>query len=361
MADTSAHRFRTLDGWRGVCALLVALHHFPAHGFVYALPLVRNAWLLVDFFFVLSGFVIAYAYGERLSNGAQIKSFALRRFLRLWPLHAVILCGFVTLEVVGFTRTGVIFTGGRSLYALCTNLLLVQALGLHRGLTWNTPSWSISTEFWTYLIFAAACFLLPRMRAAISIGLIALSIAILVFISRFGMRETFEWGIARCVFGFFTGVLTHDIWARGWLKRLGGSTAEIGAVLFALAYLIFIPGNRALEYLAPPVFACLVLVFANGRGLVSEVMDRRAVNALGRWSYSIYMVHMLVLAMIASALNIANFTGWRADALTLGYIACVAGVSAYTWRWVEIPGQRLFVQNVSRASLATASPSEPIG
>jgi len=361
MADTSAHRFRTLDGWRGVCALLVALHHFPAHGFVYALPLVRNAWLLVDFFFVLSGFVIAYAYGERLSTGAQIKSFTLRRFLRLWPLHVVILCGFVVLEIIGYARTGTIFTGGRSLYALGTNLLLVQALGLHPGLTWNTPSWSISIEFWTYLIFAAVCFSLPRLRAAASIVLIASSVAILVFVSRFGMRETFDWAIARCIFGFFTGVLTFEIWSRGWLKRFGSSSAEIGAVLFALAYLLFIPGNRALEYLAPPIFACLVLVFANGRGLVSEMMDRRAVNALGRWSYSIYMVHMLVLAIIASALNIAHFTGLRADALTLGYIACVVGVSACTWRWVEIPGQRLFVQNVSRSAMPTASTPEPIG
>jgi hypothetical protein len=175
------------------------------------------------------------------------------------------------------------------------------------------------------------------------------------------MRETFEWAIARCVFGFFTGVLTQDIWARGWLKRFGGSAAEIGAVLFALAYLIFIPGNRALEYLAPPVFACLVLVFANGRGVVSEAMDRPAVNALGGWSYSIYMVHMLLLAIIASALNIAHFTGWRADALTLGYIACVVTVSAFTWRWVEIPGQRLLVQNVSREGPSVASPPEPIG
>ncbi|HEY4125963.1 MAG TPA: acyltransferase [Rhizomicrobium sp.] len=361
MVEVSAHRFRTLDGWRGVCALLVALHHFPAHGFLYALPLVRNAWLLVDFFFVLSGFVIAYAYGERLSDDAQVKSFALRRFLRLWPLHVVILGGFVVLDIIGYTRTGAIFTGGRSLYALGTNLLLVQALGFNPGLTWNTPSWSISTEFWTYLIFAGVCFSLPRMRAATSLALIALSVAILVFVSRFGMRETFEWAIARCVFGFFTGVLTHEIWARGWLKRFGGSVAEIGVTLFVLAYLIFIPGNRVLEYLAPPVFACLVLAFANGRGLVSEAMDRRPINALGRWSYSIYMVHMLLLAIVASALNIAHITGWRADALTLGYIACVVGVSAFTWRWVEIPGQRLFVQNVRRTPSSAASPAEPIG
>jgi peptidoglycan/LPS O-acetylase OafA/YrhL len=90
-------------------------------------------------------------------------------------------------------------------------------------------------------------------------------------------------------------------------------------------------------------------------------MDRRAVIALGRWSYSIYMVHMLVLAIVASALNIAHITGWRADALTLGYIACVIGISALTWRWVEIPGQRLFGKNVSRSGLAVASPPEPIG
>ncbi|HSC61482.1 MAG TPA: acyltransferase [Rhizomicrobium sp.] len=361
MAEASAHRFRTLDGWRGVCALLVALHHFPARGFIYSLPLVRNAWLLVDFFFVLSGFVIAYAYGERLSTGAQIKSFTLRRFLRLWPLHVVILGGFVVLEVIGYTRTGMIFTGGRSLYALGTNLLLMQALGFHPGLTWNTPSWSISTEFWTYLIFAAVCFSLPRLRAAASLALIALSVGILVFVSRFGMRETFDWAIARCVFGFFTGVLTFEVWSRGWLKQFAGSVAEIGAVLFALAYLIFVPGNRALEYLAPPVFACLVLVFANGRGWVSRAMDTRTANALGRWSYSIYMVHMLVLASIASALNMVHVTGWRADALTLGYIACVIGISALTWRWVEIPGQRLFVQNVPRGALPLASPPEPIG
>jgi peptidoglycan/LPS O-acetylase OafA/YrhL len=202
---------------------------------------------------------------------------------------------------------------------------------------------------------------LPRLRAAASILLIAVSVAVLVFVSRFGMRETFEWAIARCVFGFFVGVLTHDIWSRGWLKRFGGSGAEIGGVLFALAYLIFIPGNRALEYLAPPVFAGLVLVFANGRGVVSEMMDRRAVLALGRWSYSIYMVHMLVLAIIASALNIAHFTGLRGDMLTLGYIACVIGVSAFTWRWVEIPGQRLFVQIVPRAAQPVAFPTEPIG
>ena len=60
-------RFHVLDGWRGVCALLVALFHVNAVGHFYGLPVVRNGLLFVDFFFVLSGFVITHAYAERVS------------------------------------------------------------------------------------------------------------------------------------------------------------------------------------------------------------------------------------------------------------------------------------------------------
>ena len=353
MTGFSQHRFRALDGWRGICALLVALHHFPAQGFLYGLPLVRNAWLFVDFFFVLSGFVITYAYGARLVQWGEVKSFVVRRFFRLWPLHVAVLGAFVMLEIVGWFTTGTIFNGGRSLYALFTNLFLLQALGLHPGLTWNTPSWSISTEFWTYLIFAAVCVLAPHRRILVSALMIALSIAILVFVSRFGMRETFQWAIARCVYGFFLGSLTFELWSRGWTSAWRGNLAETSAVLIALAFLIFIPGNRALEYLAPPVFALLVLAFANGQGVISRWMDARPVNALGRWSYSIYMVHMLVLALMASALPLRQFFGWQADAITLIYLALVVMLSAFTWRFIEIPGQHLF----RRQTLTVAEPS----
>ena len=97
MGEGGSRRFRALDGWRGICALLIALHHFPARGFVYHLPLVRNSWLLVDFFFVLSGFVIAHAYSERLTHANQFKPFAIRRFFRLWPLHVCVLAAFIAL------------------------------------------------------------------------------------------------------------------------------------------------------------------------------------------------------------------------------------------------------------------------
>jgi peptidoglycan/LPS O-acetylase OafA/YrhL len=351
-------RFGVLDGWRGICAVLVALHHFSANGFIAALPLIRNAWLFVDFFFVLSGFVITHAYSRKLQSRRDVGTFTLRRFARLWPLHVAVLGAFVVLELVRFAMTGQGFTGERTPLALLANLFLVQSLGLYDMLTWNTPSWSISTEFYTYLAFAAACLLTAKQSLRVVLwGLLAAAgVAVLILFSRYGMRETFGWGFFRCLFGFFVGSLTYEIWRCRWFARCAGSVAEIAVVAMALAFLIFVPGHRAWEYFAVPVFAALVFVFAHESGFVSQALRLRALNALGRWSYSIYMVHMLVLALIFSALDSAG-RGWTvklpdgaeavvlgnrlaADALMLAYLAIVIAFAAFTWRFIELPGQR---------------------
>ena len=116
------NRIPTLDGWRGICAMLVALHHFSANGAIAALPLIRNAWLFVDFFFVLSGFVITHAYSRKLQSGREVGAFTLRRFARLWPLHVAVLGAFVALELVRYAMTGQGFTGERAPLALLANL-----------------------------------------------------------------------------------------------------------------------------------------------------------------------------------------------------------------------------------------------
>ncbi len=356
----SPKRFDVLDGWRGVCAVLVALHHFSANGYIAALPLIRNAWLFVDFFFVLSGFVITHAYSQKLRSGPEFGIFAWRRFARLWPLHVAVLGAFVVLELIRLATTGDGFTGERTPLALLANLALVQSLGVTNGLTWNTPSWSISTEFYTYLVFAAACATTGKqaLRVTLSVVLTAGGLAVLLVFSRYGMRETFDWGFFRCLFGFFAGSLTYEVWKRGWFANHAGSLAEIATVGIALAFLVFVPGHRAFEYFAVPVFALLVLVFAQEHGIVSRAMRARAVAALGRWSYSIYMVHMLVLALFFSALD-SGGTDWiaklpdgaeeillgnriAADALMLTYLAGAIALAAFTWRFIELPGQGLF-------------------
>lgn len=375
MADAQPHRFQALDGWRGICALLIALHHFPARGFLYHLPLVRNAWLLVDFFFVLSGFVIAHAYGARLPAFAAMKTFAIRRFFRLWPLHAALLAAFILLELYRLAATGSGFSGERSVFAIFTNLALIQSLGIHDGLTWNTPAWAVSTEFWTTIVFAAVVVLAGRGRIVASAFLLAASVAVLALHSRYGMRETFDWGIARCIYGFFLGALLYEAWARRWFAWISGNGAEIFAVVLALAFLLFIPGDRPLEYFAPPVFAVFIVAFASDSGFLSRVFAGRALQALGRWSYAIYLVQMLVIALIVSALDsfapghtFAAADGGEAvrlggpaadDALTLAYLALVVAIAAIASRVVEKRGQALAARWTARA--ATASQDAAIG
>ncbi len=78
--------------WRGICALAVAIFHYS---FVMKTEIIQNAilsnsYLFVDFFFVLSGFVVCHAYRSRLDSPRKVGGFVLRRFGRLWPLHAVL-------------------------------------------------------------------------------------------------------------------------------------------------------------------------------------------------------------------------------------------------------------------------------
>jgi peptidoglycan/LPS O-acetylase OafA/YrhL len=371
-------RFRALDGWRGICALLVAAHHLEVRGFLYWQPLVRNAWLFVDFFFVLSGFVIAHAYGDKLSQAAEVKTFVIRRFARLWPLHAAVLGALVGIELSHLAiqhwhpiaGDHPAFTADRSPFAIVTNLFLVQALGFHRFDTWNGPAWSISVEFCTYLVFSALCVLMPKRpgRLLASLALALVAAALLAGYSDFGMRETFHWALPRCIFGFFLGTLTYEAWRSGAAKSVAGTWLEVAALTLVVAFVTIVPGNAALEYLAPPLFCLVVLVFASGSGWISRVLSLRGPAALGRWSYSIYMVHTLVLVAFFSATRIAELSFGRhwlihlpngaamvaapdvaiTALLYLAYLSGVVGVSALTWRFIEQPGQRVF-ENFARS------------
>src|SRR5262249_28829215 len=90
-SEPTMSRYIALDGWRGICAIGVALHHFPQIFLFSNAPLFRSGWLFVDFFFVLSGFVITHAYGGKLRSASSTLEFMTRRFFRLYPLHLFIL------------------------------------------------------------------------------------------------------------------------------------------------------------------------------------------------------------------------------------------------------------------------------
>lgn len=331
-------RFTALDSWRGICALIVALFHFPLVGAVKAFPAVAHGYLFVDFFFVLSGFVIATAYEDRLTDEDAGWRFVIRRFGRLWPLHALMLAVFV-LAAVAKGEFG--DDERHSLGAVFTNLALVHGLGVHDDLTWNGPSWSISVEAVLYLLFALLA-PMPK-RVVVYAAFLVIGVVVLAFRAPNGMASTFDFGAFRGLAGFFMGVLLTRFAARDL-----GTAGEIFAVLLAGTFVWL----GKLTLLSPFVFGLVVYVFAYSSGAVGRTLTVKPAVLLGDWSYSVYMVHAAVgasLWAVASRIGLDSGreglfaqSGNQEAMVVVGYLGVTVVISAVTYTLVEKPGREFF-------------------
>ena len=135
-------RFDALDSLRGVAAVMVALFHvFPFWA----------GYLMLDFFFVLSGFILSHSYLYREKAVGPIE-FMGHRLARMYPLHVYTLITFAL--AFYFTQNQLPVYKDGLVYTLFQQLTLTQNVGLHsKGVPWNGPAWSISVEIWLNLLF----------------------------------------------------------------------------------------------------------------------------------------------------------------------------------------------------------------
>ncbi|MBZ9759036.1 acyltransferase [Mesorhizobium sp. ESP6-5] len=371
-------RFRVLDSWRGICALLVALFHFPTASTVSQSSFIGSSYLFVDFFFVLSGFVIASSYADRLGRTQEVCRFALVRFGRIYPLHLVMIAAFAAFELLRLVLpqlhgTGAApFTGGFDLRSLAANLLLLQGVGFEDRLTWNAPSWSISAEFFAYLLFAGVVFVAG---ARAWIWLVAAAVTAPLFLLGFSthhMDVSYDFGFIRCLYGFSLGALLawfqHDsiAGARQVLAangpRMSWTVAEIVMVV-VIALFVSLAGDNDAGIAAPLVFALALFLFAHEGGWISALLRTPFMLTLGALSYSIYMVHIFVQARL---INVAGLVerklglglvgdivlrgepatgfgaGWTGTVAIVVMFAATIAVSWATWRLVEMPAMAWF-------------------
>jgi peptidoglycan/LPS O-acetylase OafA/YrhL len=375
-------RFNVLDSWRGIAALLVALFHLNVLSAVYSLEFVRNAYLFVDFFFVLSGFVITHSYSDRMATLDGVGAFALRRFGRLWPLHAVVLVAFVIVEsgkafmaARGASFYAPPFSGSTSPSAVLMHLGFAQAMGIQDQLTWNPPSWSIAAEFWTYLIFASTLHVAATRFRGVRFaaeGLLAIlliaSVVVLLRYSTHGIDATFDLGLFRCIYGFLVGHFVYRLWQVCPRVIFNSPVVEIAVVIGTIAY-VAMTGHTGYSFLAPLVFAVVVLVFAFEIGPVSKLMSNGANEWLGRISYSIYMWQAFIIFNLVDRLvsivekithkaltmeGANSALGGEAGKLivlnghlmpllvTALYLVVLVAVASVSYRFFEKPGQAWF-------------------
>lgn len=387
----SSNRYEVLDSWRGICALLVALLHFAAYSHLTGLNFFANAYLFVDFFFVLSGFVIAANYQTRLANGFGLARFMILRFGRLYPLYFVTLMAFVGFELLqmfvpalGAMGASAPFSAPRqSIDTIFANVFLMQSFGTFDFLTWNTPGWSIATEFWTYLVFALVVCIAPQHSNKIMMGFLAVGIASLLLLSKHGMNTTYDFGMVRCISGFAAGVVAFGIWqnylARVRLPLVHGTGFEIICII-ATALFVSVAGQGPVSVFAPIMFAIAVLVFAAESGWVSRALKCKPFLWLGTLSYSIYMVHLFVemqllnlgkLLQAKLGMNVLivsqhegvetkllGATAWQGDLWIVAMLVLVVGISALSYKLVEVPSREWFrkLALAKRGPLVSATP-----
>ena len=163
---------------RGIAALLVVFYHFGfgagSHFVFESAPFFRRSYLWVDFFFMLSGFIISFTHPEfrARTRMKDIGLFLVRRFARVYPLHIVCLAYMVVFS--GVTAL-IALHGGKPLSAewsplglqhLVAQIFLLSAWGIVPDVGWNIPSWSISAEMVAYLAFPVLAIVTGSRRAA---------------------------------------------------------------------------------------------------------------------------------------------------------------------------------------------------
>ena len=176
------NRFEVLDSFRGICAVIVVIYHINMFSGFSTINFFREGSVFVEFFFVLSGFVLTH------SNASKEKLFFLdfitARFFRIYPLHFVMFVVMVIIECaklaawkygIPFNTTPFTFTSAPR--EIIPNLLLIQAwTPLTESASFNGVSWSISIEFYTYIIFFMTLHLnkVSKMSSWIIIALISI-------------------------------------------------------------------------------------------------------------------------------------------------------------------------------------------
>jgi peptidoglycan/LPS O-acetylase OafA/YrhL len=344
-APTTSERLYSIDALRGVAALCVVVFHLKvmtAHpggalGMSNAFGRWGNdyLWTAVDLFFLISGFIFAHVYlrDGALTAGTTARDYVVARVARIYPLHLLTLGVVAVIVWAGapltpsFDRSAVSYDG----YHFVLNLLMLQASGIEKGFSFNSPAWSLTSEFVCYALF----FILARAGGRWLVAGALLLIAI-------GIGAELGWlpvpsRIARGLVGFFLGVLLNR--HRSMLLTIP-FIVLVGLSILSMLLAPQLAGTRinagvVMSLIAWPWLVLVCLHPASHRFLGSRVMQ-----FFGDLSYSSYLLH-IPLGLIFLTLNGGQYFDigqfyW----LVPVYMGTLILVSWASFRWFETPARR---------------------
>lgn len=341
----------SLDLCRGLAAIGVLFFHM---GFLFlgsddeSLKLLPRGYLCVDFFFILSGYVIASSYGWKLSRGLGLSSFVGIRIARLWPLVVLTcLAGFVLNAARSYKHLGTPDIGPETLFNLGLNLAMLPAVTGAIVFPFNPAAWSIFFEMVANVFYAA---FYKQLRVVVTLVIMALGVVGLAVAAAINGSLDVGWStsnllyaLPRVAYSFFLGVIVFR-----YRTALHVNWPAYGlAILLVVAGLILsVPvdkhslWNGAYDFFVIVFFFPILLIVAVGTRMPPWANSLALL--LGGISYSIYLWQTPMLAAFAAmpqillGQKIADFVPWAGWV----YIPFMFAVSYLTWIYFERPAQR---------------------
>ena len=348
--EPGQQEIKALTALRGIAALAVVLQHYSASAQLLTdqwIPsLAPHGYMAVDFFFVLSGFIMAYTYRDGFSarGWRAYPDFLGRRVARIWPLQVVVVLLIVLADQLGVAVAGVMAVTDRAYggFDVVANILMLQGFGI--GLNLNGPSGTISVEIGAYFLFPIMLGIAWNRRSWVANAGFLLSAALICGEALqeprlgLGSREVGNLAV-RCFTEFTLGLgacRLYRIPRLAWLGTDGFAAAMAAACMASLVLRLDLP--------AALMFPLLVVAFARNRGWPAALLSRPWPRFLGVVSYSLYLIH--------SPLRFMAF-GWFRHvhpdpigplaALALAAVGSVSmiPVAWLAYRWIERPGRDL--------------------
>lgn len=346
-------RITKLDGLRGLFSLMVVFFHMDA----FALPkwmynnfIIRESWSFVDFFFVLSGFVISYNYAG-LRSSPEFWLYMKKRFIRLYPLLFYTVTLYFAFDL-SFNFLFPHFVENVDSFSVLLmryfdSILFMNStpvLGNSGGI--NGPSWSISAEMISYFVFGLVSILAIKSKRNLVLGLIIfLGFVLLIYNKYHGIRLDF-----RFVRGLIAFNLGYFIWYFSRFNfKLSNIWEYIGFVTLGLLFFL-VNGYTGLQksiiamLVYPLYFALFILVFIKTDGMLSKIMDSKLFSFLGKVSYSVYLNHFILILLIPTAvfkLFKVEVSEINQILVLIATLAIIIGYSELTYIFIERKGGRL--------------------
>lgn len=325
--SAARERNHLLDGMRGVAAIMVMLFHF---GYPFSLPMARSGYLAVDFFFILSGAVIARAYDRRLRDGWPLLKFLKTRLIRLYPLFLVgALLGLA--RIVGAIALHDPRAPGGVKFAVdsVANLLLLPTpMAGTSVFPLNTPGWSLSLEALVNIAFAALLFRFGRGLMVVALCGLALMVTALALHGSLDVGTnwaSFYGGVGRVLWGFMVGVLIGRRTA-GKATAASPATAITGLVLLVAVLAPSLEGAIRVGYDAVAAFLVFPILVYLGSGIRIEGRLAMLCGALGDLSYALYAVHYplaIPLQIVLAKAHMGGIGGYVFAALLVIALAMI--------------------------------------